>query len=549
MLASPPLQVANVLRRFQLPFWGLFLAAIPLSAIAQRTVTYSNGSNNTSNHNTSAPNDPTTLTISSGTATQSGVISGSGEVLKAGGGRLNLTNTNTYTGRTIVNAGTLGVTGGGSITQTSGVILGNAAVHSGRLLVDGSGGGSVTLARQVVVGNFGTGTLEIGNGGLLFNDGGLQAGSEIGSMGTVTVNGAGSLVNLSGTLRIGTQGGGVLNVGQGGVVRAGELNFGLLSGSVGTGAVKGESSRLEIQGPATVGVDGKGALSLASGGVLDQAGVATPFTLGANPGSFGTLNIGTDPASGAGMEGAGVINAGGVTGGNGTAVINFNHTGTNYFFTTNGTVVGAPVVVSGSVAINQWAGTTILLGVNTYTRDTVITGGAFILEGSAVSSAFRVDGGTLGGSGTAGPVELSGGVLAPGGSVGTLSMESLDWNGGVILFELGRDGISSDFLSLEGVLGGNTFGGPLLFTFLDEGWVAGRKYDLIEFGATSLHASDFAFTNSGGFDGSFSMNGNTLQFTLLAVPEPSAIGVLPGIFLFLAAHFSRRIKEAKRSLF
>lgn len=48
------------------------------SVCGQQTVTYNNGDVDATNYNTSPPNNPTTLTINSGAATQSGVLSGLG---------------------------------------------------------------------------------------------------------------------------------------------------------------------------------------------------------------------------------------------------------------------------------------------------------------------------------------------------------------------------------------------------------------------------------------------------------------------------------------
>ena len=57
---------------------------------AQTTITYTNGQTDATAYDTSAPNDPTTLTLASGAATQSGVVSGTGAVIKTGAGTLTL---------------------------------------------------------------------------------------------------------------------------------------------------------------------------------------------------------------------------------------------------------------------------------------------------------------------------------------------------------------------------------------------------------------------------------------------------------------------------
>ena len=62
-------------------------------------------------------NQPTSLIVDSGSATQSGVISGNGALIKEGQGTLVLTNDNTWQGGTTINAGTLQL-GNGNITGT-----------------------------------------------------------------------------------------------------------------------------------------------------------------------------------------------------------------------------------------------------------------------------------------------------------------------------------------------------------------------------------------------------------------------------------------------
>lgn len=80
---------------------------------------------------------------------------------KMGGGALTLTNTNTYTGATTVDAGTLLVNGEGSLAAGSAVAVNNAATLGGT----GSVNGSVILASTATIspGNAGAGPLNTGS--------------------------------------------------------------------------------------------------------------------------------------------------------------------------------------------------------------------------------------------------------------------------------------------------------------------------------------------------------------------------------------------------
>ena len=80
---------------------------------AQTTITYTDGQTDATAYDTSAPNDPTTLTIASGAATLTGAVSGTGAVLKTGAGTITIDYTaagvpaGQFSGGTTVSDGTL----------------------------------------------------------------------------------------------------------------------------------------------------------------------------------------------------------------------------------------------------------------------------------------------------------------------------------------------------------------------------------------------------------------------------------------------------------
>src|SRR6266446_3466762 len=130
------------------------------------------------------------------TLTLSGVIDGSGALLKAGAGTLSLTGVNTYSGGTTVSAGTLQLSGSGTLGSTSGALT----VNGGTLNLNGTnqGVGNLTGSGGTIVNNAaGTATLTIGNSngtggnysGVIANGTGTVALTKTGS-GTITLSGA-----------------------------------------------------------------------------------------------------------------------------------------------------------------------------------------------------------------------------------------------------------------------------------------------------------------------------------------------------------------------
>jgi len=96
------------------------LAALP--AGAQVTITYYDENFDTNVYVTTAPADPTTLYIAAGTATQKGMLTGSGSIIKSGAGTLILSGNNTYSGETTLAGGTLRLASANAI-GTSGLVL------------------------------------------------------------------------------------------------------------------------------------------------------------------------------------------------------------------------------------------------------------------------------------------------------------------------------------------------------------------------------------------------------------------------------------------
>jgi len=201
---------------------------------------------------------------------------------------------------TINNGGTATISSSGAVARN--VILGNSAGQSGNIEVTG---GSLTLAPGVyptgsfLVGNFGTGTVTVSNGGTVSATSTYIAANAAGATGTVTVTGTGSQWSTS-LLDIGSSGNGTLNVRNGATVNAtSSVNIGNDNGAVGVanvesgshvtttttniGTVTGASGTLNVTGSGTawttsgvtVGGFGAGALNITAGGKVESFGGAS----------------------------------------------------------------------------------------------------------------------------------------------------------------------------------------------------------------------------------------------------------------------------------
>jgi outer membrane autotransporter protein len=432
-----------------------------------------------------------TLNVDTGSAMQSGAIGETGgpfSITKTGDGTLSLTAANTWTGGTTVNFGTLAVDGGSITHAAEDLVVGNVNGDDGTLTIRNGGAvsnfaaaigseagsmGAVTVTgtgavwttnEALRVGRSGNGTLTISDGGMV-NTGAAFIGLLAGGTGAVTVTGAGSTWTIAGNpFVVGSSGTGSLTIVDGGAVNMTGSGNSTIGGPGGTGAVTvtGAGSTWTNAGNLFVGTSGTGTLTLADGGAASGA-----VTLGVSVGGSGTLNIGDGGA-------AGILDTATVNGGAGTAILNFNHTDADYFFTNDGTSGGTAVAITGSIALNHLGtGTTTLTGANTYSGGTTISAGTLIADnttGSATGSgAVTVEnGGTLAGGGfLSGAVTVDdGGVLAPGTSPGTLSIGELILNNASVLeFELdtpaGTPGVDSDLVDVVANLNGSGSTGNL----------------------------------------------------------------------------------------
>jgi autotransporter-associated beta strand protein len=427
-----------------------------------------------------------TLTVNNSSTTLAGAVGESGgsrTLTKAGTGKLVLSGSNTYTGGTVLGAGTLALdnassAGTGTLTLNAGTLRANSTALSlaNPVTLGGSvtlgGGPNLTLTGTVTL--TGNRTLTMGGGtmtlaGTVTQSGGTWALTEAGS-GTLALTGsntyAGGTVLSAGTLALGnanSAGTGTLTLSGGTTLQATGAPVSLANAvTVGGNVTLGGSLGLTLSGPVTltgsrtVTVTNTGTTTLAravgqSGGnwSLTKAGAGTLVLSGSNTYAGGTvLGAGTLALDNASSAGTGTLTLNGgtlqansapltlanpVTLGNATLGGSFpltlsgpvTLTGSRTVTVTNTgttTLAGAVGQSGGTWSLTKaGAGTLVLAGTNTYAGGTAVSAGTLLVNGSQGAGAVTVAAGaTLGGSGTTGPVSVkSGGTLLPGAGTGS----------------------------------------------------------------------------------------------------------------------------------
>jgi outer membrane autotransporter protein len=307
-----------------------------------------------------------TIDVDAGqTLTYGGIIAGASTLTKADTGTLSLGGTNTYTGTTNINAGTLTVTANQALgTNAAGTTVADGAtlgIYGGinyvvteALTLNGAGAGGMSGALDNITGD-----------NTFAGDITLASASTIGSTaGTLTASGA--IDN----------GGFLLTVGGAG----NEILSGIISG---TGALtKNGAGALTLSGTNTY----SGTTTI-SGGTLRASGGSAIADTGA---------VSLDDIAGAffellNSETIGSLAGGGTTGGN----VNLNANTLTVGDATNTTYSGA---ISGAgVLTKQGVGALTLAGTNTHSGGTTLNAGTIILGADA---ALGTGGLTLGGAGT-----------------------------------------------------------------------------------------------------------------------------------------------------
>jgi T5SS/PEP-CTERM-associated repeat protein len=185
-------------------------------------------------------------------------------------------------------------------------ILGDAA--DGSLLVEDTATMQLLTGSHLVVGSLANsdGTLAIVAGGTFIDSSGTfgdMIGESIGSVGTLFVDGSDSQFQTTGRLFVGDSGTGTLLVEDGGLVTStgtgsssnASIVIGNKTGASGEVGVVGTTSLLEAFGRIQVGQSGSGILGVLDGGTVEAASIPSAnydqIVAGGNPGSSGTIYV------------------------------------------------------------------------------------------------------------------------------------------------------------------------------------------------------------------------------------------------------------------
>lgn len=298
--------------------------------------------------------------------------------------------------------GTLMISNSGVVSTNALAYIGDATGADGTATVSGNGSKWTDL-QEVFVGESGTGLLTIENGGNVLG-GQAEIGDLPGSNGLITVSGSGS--QFTGAIAIGNYGTGTLSVTDGGLVSDGnddgECYIGDQAGSIGLVAISGSGSTWETGFSTSIGNLGTGTLLISDGGVVSNSYIAY---VGEQAGSSGVVSV-----SGTGSAWTGIFNL--VVGQSGTGTLTISCGGA--VSDQNG-YDGGEVTVSGSGS--SWTNLSGLIVGGRASGTLLITNGATVSTGNDGATIGDIYGGAVMVSGS-GSKWTDTGDLAVGGGGG-----------------------------------------------------------------------------------------------------------------------------------
>lgn len=476
--------------------------------------------------------------------TVSGVISGSGSLVKTGTGTMTLSGTNTYTGGTTFAGGTVSVSsdanlGGaaGSLTFNGGSlqVTGTAFTSTARAITLGAGGGTFDIADaansfSVTQGMTGTGGLtKTGAGTLILSGANTYTGATTVSAGildiqdsiassTVTNNARLNYSNstTAGSASITNNAGGAIvfygtsTAGNANITNNAILNFN--SGSTAGNATITNNADLTFSDSSTggnasitnfnqltfYGNTSAGSATINNFGTMQFDGNSTAGSAQLiNSGSSAVVNFWTPGPASDGRITAGSLAGGGRFDLNSTELT----VGSNNLSTEVTGVLTGDGLTTGASLIKTGTGTLTLSGTNTYTGATTVDSGTLLVNGSIASSPLVLvnPGATLGGTGTVATTFLdSGATLAPGtpGSIGTLTVQgNLTFcNCSIYAVKVSPTGADKTVVTGQAALGGTVQATALAGSFRGQtytilnatGGLGGTQFDSLTFTGSSI---------------------------------------------------------------
>ncbi|MEM8844804.1 MAG: autotransporter domain-containing protein [Pseudomonadota bacterium] len=345
--------------------------------------------------------------------------------------------------------GTLNILDGALVNSNNDGRIGDRAGSIGLVTVDGVTSGfrsSWIIGDDAFIGFLGQGTLNIQNGGIVSVNDDVRIGDRNGSVGIVNVTGSNDAFNSTWTIgddvRVGDGGTGTLNINNGGQVSSDDAFVGIGGSATGTVNISDMGSLFDVIDDITVGASGgDGVLTISNNAIVQSADTF----IATNNGATGIINIGNGGTPGE-------LNTSRIVFSSGTAMLNFNHTDTsgNFIFNTDISSTGSV----NDDFINHVSGFTNYTGNGSNFRGTTtLIGGIFNLDGS-LRGTININGGTFSGTGNINNGNItvdSGGSLAPGNGLGTLSANATDltFNSGS-RFEIDVNDADSDMLTITG---------------------------------------------------------------------------------------------------
>ncbi len=338
------------------------------------------------------------LSLSGTLADSSGGASG---VTVTGGGKVSLTGNNTYSGVTVVNAGTLYINKANALGSTAGntvVNVNGSSVTGGMLQV----AGSITLTEPIMFVGAGDGSpwnssLSVLNG----TTGGTNTLAGPITIATpngvrITAGGAGTGLNLNGPI-IRTAGAGTLVIGAGGAGGVLNVNYPINNNGGGVNTHNGSGLiRLNAAG-CNFGTLNVQTAHLVQLGVSDALVTACNLNVGGAANTSGDQARGTFDLNGFNQT----VNA---FGGNGVPAeppsvrVVTNSAATLSTLTIgngNGSGINNGVIVGNIALVKNGSGTEIMCGPNRYTGGTTVNAGILVVSNAVGHGALTVNGGTF----------------------------------------------------------------------------------------------------------------------------------------------------------